>query len=61
MTRKRHPDADLIAALGGPSVLARKLGEEFSVQRVHNWRTRGIPPLLKYQRQDVFGKVKKAA
>lgn len=55
MNDKRHPDADLIDRLGGSSEVARKLGERYSVQRVGNWKTRGVPELLKWQRQDVFG------
>jgi len=53
-----HKDAAIIDALGGPAELARKLGFDpgkGGVQRVHNWRRRGIPPLLRYQRPDVFG------
>lgn len=53
-----HPDARLIDALGGPAVLARRLGfdpAKGGVQRVHNWRRRGIPVVLRYQRQDLFG------
>lgn len=58
MAEKLHEDAALIDRLGGSSELARKLGPGYSAQRVSNWRVRGIPPLLKYQRQDVFGKIK---
>jgi hypothetical protein len=39
-------DADaLITRLGGPAKVARDLGFSLKsgVQRVHNWRTRGIP------------------
>lgn len=61
MTDKPHPDAALIDRLGGPSEVARRLGGDYSVQRVSNWKVRGIPPLLRYQRQDVFGRVPKAA
>lgn len=52
-----HADADLIDKLGGPAALARSLGYtgKGAVQRVQNWKYRGIPPLLRYQRPDVFG------
>lgn len=58
MKTNRHPDAELITALGGPTELARRLGfdpKQGGVQRVQNWMQRGIPVLLKYQRPDVFG------
>jgi hypothetical protein len=51
-------DAELIANLGGPAEVCRLLGfdpQKGGVQRVHNWTVRGIPPLLRWQRQDVFG------
>lgn len=35
-------DAELIKALGGPTVLATRMG--MRVQAVSNWSTRGIPP-----------------
>lgn len=53
-----HPDADLIEALGGAAEVARRLGfnpADGGVQRVQNWKRRGIPKLLRYQRPDVFG------
>lgn len=54
-----HPDAELIARLGGPAKLARALGyntkDGKSTQRVNNWRFRGIPEILRYKRPDVFG------
>ncbi|MGV6491354.1 hypothetical protein ACTUVK_000517 [Stenotrophomonas rhizophila] len=52
-----HPDAQLIDQLGGPAVVARALGFEMpgGVQRVHNWKSRGIPPLTRITRTDVFG------
>jgi len=53
----QHPDAGLIAALGGAANLARRLGYDRrnGVQRVQNWKRRGIPALLRYQRPDIFG------
>jgi hypothetical protein len=47
-----HPDWLLIAALGGPAKVASELG--WSVQRVHNWKARGIPPAVKLARPDLF-------
>lgn len=50
-------DAALIKSLGGPAEVARRLGFEGkgSVQRVHNWTTRGIPEVIRLRREDVFG------
>ena len=42
-------DAQLIEELGGPAKLAKRLG--FTVQRVTNWRVRGIPPKVKIDHQ----------
>lgn len=52
-----HPDATLIDALGGPAVVARLLSFEKagSVQRIQNWKYRGIPEVIRLRRQDVFG------
>ena len=49
-------DSDLIDLLGGPARLAARLGFEKSggVQRVHNWRIRGIPARVKLQHPDLF-------
>jgi hypothetical protein len=60
----RHPDADLIDRLGGSTKTAQRLGLDTKaggVQRVQNWKVRGIPELLRYQRPDVFGNQQKAA
>jgi len=54
----RHPDADLIDRLGGPADVARLLGYDpkaGGVQRVQNWKTRGIPEIVRLRRPDVFG------
>lgn len=42
-------DTELIDLHGGPTRLAKKLGWSGSgaVQRIHNWRTRGIPSKVK--------------
>jgi hypothetical protein len=50
-------DRRLIDHLGGPSKLAELLGyakERGGVQRVHNWKERGIPPAVKLTRPDLF-------
>ena len=49
-------DAELIESLGGPTKVAQLLGYEmpFGVQRVSNWRTRGIPAKVKVDRPDLF-------
>ncbi|MGH8032718.1 MAG: hypothetical protein ACREO8_10230 [Luteimonas sp.] len=54
---KYHPDAALIDRLGGPAELARKLGfdSRIGIQRVQNWKRRGIPEILRFKRTDVFG------
>ena len=48
-------DAKRIDALGGPANLARLLGyDQFGIQRVHNWKSRGIPSKVKLERPDLF-------
>lgn len=49
-------DSDLIEKLGGPSRLAEQLGysKAGGVQRVQNWKARGIPPRVKLERPDLF-------
>lgn len=49
-------DRQLIADLGGPTQLAKKLGLKMpgGAQRVHNWRARGIPSDVKLSRPDLF-------
>lgn len=58
-----HPDATLIDALGGPAAVARMLAFEKagSVQRIQNWKYRGIPEVIRLRRQDVFGAPPKVA
>lgn len=58
MEKETHPDAELIAELGGPAQLARLLGftSKFGTQRVQNWISRGIPVRVKYDRPDLFDK-----
>lgn len=49
-------DADLIDALGGPTKLAAllRLSEKGGVQRVSNWKRRGIPPRMLLDHAQVF-------
>lgn len=52
-----HPDAALIDRLGGPATVARLLGfdpKAGGVQRVQNWKTRGIPEVIRLRRPEVF-------
>lgn len=50
-----HADNAIIDALGGATKLAKllKYGKG-GTQRVHNWRTRGIPARVKLERPDIF-------
>jgi len=49
-------DADVIDALGGPTQLAARLGytDPGGVQRVSNWKRRGIPPRVRLEHQRLF-------
>jgi len=50
-------DSELIDKLGGPAELARKLAfstAKGGVQRVHNWRGRGIPAAVKLKHPELF-------
>lgn len=50
-------DRELIDKLGGPAKVAAALGFDLKkggVQRVHNWRSRGIPPRVKLEHAAVF-------
>jgi hypothetical protein len=49
-------DAELIEKLGGPAKVCELLALDKSrgVQRVHNWKSRGIPPAVKLSRPDLF-------
>jgi len=46
-------DKELIALLGGPTVLSKRLGFPSS-QRVHNWIARGIPASIKLAYPKLF-------
>ena len=53
----RHPDAELIDQLGGPAEVARALGfdpKAGGVQRVQNWKARGIPEVIRLRHPEVF-------
>jgi hypothetical protein len=48
-------DAKLIDGLGGPTKVAELLQlDKGGVQRVSNWKRRGIPPKVKLERPDLF-------
>lgn len=63
MSREFHSDSALIDRLGGPAALARRLGfkKESGVQRVSNWRYRGIPAAVKLDNKSVFDELKNVA
>lgn len=56
MKTEIEKDAQLIDALGGPAKVAEILSFQKAVgtQRVHNWKSRGIPPRMKLLRPDLF-------
>lgn len=51
-------DAEIIDELGGPAKVAELLGfrADVGTQRVHNWKTRGIPALVRLNHFELFGK-----
>lgn len=51
-------DSKIIDDLGGAAKVAELLGYDVKhggVQRVQNWKTRGIPPKVRLERPDLFG------
>lgn len=57
-------DSDLIDSLGGPARLAELLGYDRTAggtQRVHNWRTRGIPAAVRLAHPELFALAKQPA
>jgi hypothetical protein len=51
---QRAKDQKLIDDLGGPTKLATDLGfGKGGVQRVHNWRSRGIPSAIRIQHKQL--------
>lgn len=49
-------DSELIQALGGPTRVAELLGlsDRGAIQRVSNWKRRGIPPRMRLDHPRVF-------
>lgn len=56
MDDKEHPEWALVMALGGAAKVAETLGYEKDggVQRVQNWKLRGIPSHVKLKHPDLF-------
>lgn len=52
-----HPDATIIDSLGGPTIVAELMGISAmrgAVQRVSNWKRRGIPPSVRLEFPELF-------
>ncbi|MDE1179468.1 hypothetical protein [Paraburkholderia sp.] len=51
-----HPDSQLIEELGGATKLAERLGYQArgGIQRIQNWKTRGIPAEVKLEHPELF-------
>lgn len=49
-------DRELIERLGGPAKVAELLGfdKKGGIQRVHNWKERGIPAAVKLAHPEIF-------
>lgn len=62
MDQETHADWDRITELGGPIKVAARLGwtKPGSVQRVQNWKFRGIPASVKLQHPFLRKKAKQA-
>lgn len=57
-------EPNVIDALGGPKKVAEMLGilgEPGAIQRVGNWKRRGIPAQILVDHPEFFRKVRKAA
>ena len=55
MDLEEHPDWALIVNLGGPAKVARLLNlEDGGVQRIQNWKFRGIPAAMKLHHPELF-------
>jgi hypothetical protein len=57
MEHQPHSDWDLIQGLGGPSKVASLLG--ITIQRVQNWKLRGIPSVMKLNHPHLFLRVER--
>ncbi len=55
-TSRLEADRALIDSLGGAAKVAKLLGyaSPGGVQRVHNWKVRGIPAAVKLERPELF-------
>ncbi|RIQ11585.1 hypothetical protein D0844_16355 [Bordetella avium] len=63
MSPDQHPHAALIDALGGPTAVAERLkllDEPGAVQRVSNWKRRGIPAQVRIDYPEVFAEAARA-
>lgn len=56
MDQQEHPDWTLITDLGGPAKVAERIGA--TVQRVQNWKTRGIPAAVKLRHRFLLRKAR---
>jgi hypothetical protein len=56
MEPAEHPDWKRVLELGGPTKVADLLNlpREGGVQRVQNWKQRGVPSIVKLERPDLF-------
>lgn len=68
MARDIDADVALIEELGGAAALARRLNEaaddpddSYDVQRVQNWKTRGIPAEVRLKFPDLFLRIQSRA
>lgn len=54
--KKVHPDWHLVLSLGGPAKVAARLGwtSAGAVQRVQNWKQRGIPAKVRLRHPRLF-------
>lgn len=61
--KQEHPDWQLVVSLGGPTKVAERLGwtSAGSVQRVQNWKSRGIPAAVKLAHPKLFRREARAA
>lgn len=55
-------DSDLIDSMGGPAAVAKLLNiqDEHAVQRVFNWKKRGIPARVLLDHRLIFDRARRA-